>query len=112
MVESHRTQGADDVLTLSTAPLGHLIDRPAFVIVHRMRHIPHGCHLQIRRMTITVGVLLCAGFTPAADFPAAPDGTFSIAVIPDTQDYLIETKNARSAGDDLFKNTVFESYVD
>ncbi|MCP4171791.1 MAG: serine/threonine protein phosphatase [Fuerstiella sp.] len=65
----------------------------------------------LSRTFVTICVLFCADGTNAAEFSAAPEGTFSIAVIPDTQHYRNSVKNTEAAGDDTVTNTVFESYV-
>lgn len=45
----------------------------------------------------------------ADEFPAAPEGTFSIVVIPDTQHYKLVSKEGEEP---VWGNPVFESYVD
>ncbi|MCA9078829.1 MAG: serine/threonine protein phosphatase [Planctomycetaceae bacterium] len=45
----------------------------------------------------------------ADEFPAAPEGTFSIVVIPDTQHYKLVSKEGEEP---VWENPVFESYVD
>lgn len=45
-----------------------------------------------------------------AEFPAAPSGSFSIVVIPDTQHYRQNMQENRD--DQVWENPVFEAYVD
>ncbi len=77
-----------------------------------MRHLPPNDHLQLWRIIITICAVFCADGTNAAEFPAAPEGTFSIAVIPDTQHYRDSVKDTGAAGKPIITNAVFESYVD
>jgi hypothetical protein len=59
-----------------------------------------------------IGVLCAAGIVVSGEFPAAPSGTFSIAVIPDTQHYRSSTDDSESRTSATVTNPVFESYVD
>jgi hypothetical protein len=92
MVEGHRTQGAD--------------------IVQAVKHMPLDCQFQLRLTIITICILICADVLSAAEFPAATEGTFSVAVIPDTQHYRRSAEDPDTAGEPTVTNAVFESYVD
>ena len=48
----------------------------------------------------------------AADLPSAPDGAFSIVVIPDTQHYRGRETKAEPESDAQVSNPTFQSYVD
>ena len=66
---------------------------------------------------VFVGVILLATSVVlpssyADEFPAAPEGTFSIAVIPDTQHYRGRGSKAEPDSSDPVTNSVFEAYVD
>ena len=57
-------------------------------------------------------VVVCADAVNADEFPAAPAGTFSIAVIPDTQHYRDASKGSDTPDETIVTNKVFRSYVD
>ena len=77
-----------------------------------MKHLPVRRHPHLLWTIIAICVVFCADGIRAAEFPAAPEGTFSIAVIPDTQHYRNSKTNSSVAGDETVTNAVFESYVD
>lgn len=77
-----------------------------------MKHMPLSHQLHHLRTIITICAVFCADRTNAAEFPAAPDGTFSIAVIPDTQHYRNSATDSSVAGEQTVTNAVFEAYVD
>jgi hypothetical protein len=59
-----------------------------------------------------IGVLCAAGIVVSGEFPPAPSGTFSIAVIPDTQHYRSSTDDSAPRASATVTNPVFASYVD
>jgi hypothetical protein len=60
-----------------------------------------------KQIIVSVLVLIqVSNASTGAEIPAAPEGTFSIAIIPDTQHYRID-ENTKTVS-----NPVFESYVD
>jgi hypothetical protein len=59
-----------------------------------------------------VCVLAGTAGVSAAEFPEAPQGTFSIAVIPDTQHYRDAQEGADNPDKTTVTNDVFRSYVD
>jgi hypothetical protein len=61
----------------------------------------------------SIVALLCTTvIADAAEFPVAPPGTFSIAVIPDTQHYRTSTSESEPDNPTAVTNPVFEAYVD
>ena len=50
--------------------------------------------------------------SPAAELPSAPEGTFSIVVIPDTQHYRGRGTKGRPDSDEPLTNKVFDGYTD
>ena len=75
----------------------------------------------MNRMLVKAGIVFLAvpvswwvrdSHSTAAEFPAAPQGTFSIAVIPDTQHYRGRGSKAEPDSTDQVSNSVFAAYVD
>ncbi len=58
--------------------------------------------------TVTSALALCLG----ADLPPAPEGAFSIVVIPDTQQYRGRGTKAEPESQAPLTNAVFEAYVE
>lgn len=71
-----------------------------------------------RRFAIVLGfcspsiLLLCGSVSQAGDLPAAPEGTFSIVVIPDTQHYNGEGTKSEPNSTDPVTNVTFEAWTD
>ncbi|QDT05037.1 Calcineurin-like phosphoesterase [Rubripirellula lacrimiformis] len=60
-------------------------------------------------------LLACCATAALADdatFTAAPAGSFTIAVIPDTQSYVKQTSASDSDGDAVLRNPIFETITD
>ena len=71
-------------------------------------------HAKVVIAAIMLGTLfwVCTRSLHAAEFPTAPTGTFSIAVIPDTQHYRGRGSKAEPDSSQRVTNPVFEAYVD
>ena len=61
-------------------------------------------------LTATLGIM--ASVANAASFPPAPDGTFSIVILPDTQHYRGQATQAEPKSTRPTTNRIFEIYVD
>ncbi len=79
------------------------------VTVKSMQRLKYHC----RQISLLLaGLCALAGTATADDFPPAPAGTFSIAVIPDTQHYRGKGTKAEPTSSQPLSNRVFASYVD
>ncbi|MFP6621563.1 MAG: hypothetical protein VB877_19620, partial [Pirellulaceae bacterium] len=66
-----------------------------------------------RQMSLLLaGLCALTGTVSAADFSPAPAGTFSIAVIPDTQHYRGKGTKAEPGSSQPLSNRIFATYVD
>lgn len=63
------------------------------------------------RLALLGLVGLTAPHCSGEEFPPAPEGTFSIAVIPDTQHYRGRDSKAEPDSDDAVTNRVFDAYT-
>ncbi len=61
---------------------------------------------------LLAGLCALTGTVSAADFSPAPAGTFSIAVIPDTQHYRGKGTKAEPGSSQPLSNRIFATYVD
>jgi hypothetical protein len=78
--------------------------------VANVRHILKECHVQ-RIAVVFTCLTMIANVSLAEEFPPAPQGTFSIAVIPDTQHYRGGEDDKKTDGTEPVTNPVFESYA-
>jgi len=69
--------------------------------------------MHIRLIFCTVAVFACfiTGELPAGELPEAPDGTFSIVVIPDTQQYHGKGTKATPDSEEPLTNAVFDGWT-
>jgi len=69
-----------------------------------------GLRIFLALVVLGIGVLR-AGVAHAAELPPAPEGSFSIAVLPDTQHYLGCGTKAEPDSTDEVTNPVFDTYT-
>ncbi|MDG2130587.1 MAG: metallophosphoesterase [Fuerstiella sp.] len=77
-----------------------------------MKHMSLDFQVPLWGTFASLCVLFCADGMSAADFPAAPEGTFTVAVIPDTQHYRDAKQGSDTPGKTIVTNEVFRGYVD
>lgn len=71
-------------------------------------------HIAVSRLTrlVLLLLLIVGRVTIAAELPAAPKGTFSIVVIPDTQHYRGRGTKAEPLSRDPVTNPIFDAWTD
>ena len=63
------------------------------------------------RLALSSILIIFATHSLGEEFPPAPEGTFSIAVIPDTQQYRGRGSKAKPGSEDPVTNPVFDAYT-
>ena len=77
----------------------------------RLRRVRSGGLLRVLNATILCCAVLSSGGVGASELPIAPEGCFSIVVIPDTQHYRGRGTKAEPKSTKQVSNPTFQSYV-